>query len=66
MILPPFKETLDKYHVADKLGQLRRPRKMGLLDLRRHSGLFPAATCEAGTPQTPPHRACAFARGAGF
>jgi transcriptional regulator with XRE-family HTH domain len=37
-----LKETLDKYHVGDKLRQLRLRRKMGLVELSRHCGLSPA------------------------
>jgi transcriptional regulator with XRE-family HTH domain len=42
MVSPQLKETLDRYHVGDKLRQLRLRRKMGLVELSRHSGLSPA------------------------
>jgi transcriptional regulator with XRE-family HTH domain len=42
MVSPQVKETLDRYHVGDKLRQLRLRRKMGLVELSRHSGLSPA------------------------
>lgn len=42
MVSQHLKETLDKYHVGDKLRQLRLRRKMGLVELSRHTGLSPA------------------------
>src|SRR5271167_1355702 len=42
MVSAQLKETLDKYHVGDKLRQLRLRRKMGLVELSRHTGLSPA------------------------
>jgi len=37
-----LKETLDRYRVGEKLRALRLRRKMGLVELSRHSGLSPA------------------------
>jgi len=37
-----LKETLDGYHVGEKIKQLRLRRKMGLVELSRHTGLSPA------------------------
>jgi transcriptional regulator with XRE-family HTH domain len=42
MVSQHLKETLDKYHVGDKLKHLRLRRKMGLVELSRHTGLSPA------------------------
>ena len=42
MVAPHVKETLDGYHVGDKLKHLRMRRKMGLVELSRHTGLSPA------------------------
>lgn len=42
MVAPHLKETLDRYHVGDKLKHLRLRRKMGLVELSRHTGLSPA------------------------
>jgi quercetin dioxygenase-like cupin family protein/DNA-binding XRE family transcriptional regulator len=42
MVAPHLKETLDNYHVGDKLKHLRLRRKMGLVELSRHTGLSPA------------------------
>jgi transcriptional regulator with XRE-family HTH domain len=42
MVSPHLKETLDQYHVGDKLRHLRLRRKMGLVELSRHTGLSPA------------------------
>jgi len=42
MVSQHLKETLDKYRVGDKLRQLRLRRKMGLVELSRHTGLSPA------------------------
>jgi transcriptional regulator with XRE-family HTH domain len=42
MVSPHLKETLDKYHVGEKLKSLRLRRKMGLVELSRHTGLSPA------------------------
>jgi hypothetical protein len=42
MVASQLKETLDKYHVGDKLKHLRLRRKMGLVELSRHTGLSPA------------------------
>jgi len=42
MVSAQLKQTLDRYHVGDKLRQLRLRRKMGLVELSRHSGLSPA------------------------
>jgi transcriptional regulator with XRE-family HTH domain len=42
MVTQHLKESLDRYHVGDKIKQLRLRRKMGLVELSRHSGLSPA------------------------
>lgn len=42
MVAPHLKETLDRYHLGDKLKHLRLRRKMGLVELSRHTGLSPA------------------------
>lgn len=42
MVSPHLKEELDRYHVGDKLRSLRLRRKMGLVELGRHTGLSPA------------------------
>ncbi len=42
MVSQHLKETLDKYHVGDKLKHLRLRRKMGLVELSKHTGLSPA------------------------
>lgn len=42
MVAPHLKETLDHYHIGDKLKHLRLRRKMGLVELSRHTGLSPA------------------------
>lgn len=42
MVAPHLKETLDRYHVGDKLKHLRLRRKMGLVELGRHTGLSAA------------------------
>ncbi len=42
MIAPHLKEPLEQYHVADKLKGLRLRRKMGLVELSKHTGLSPA------------------------
>lgn len=42
MVSQHLKDTLDRYHVGDKLKQLRLRRKMGLVELSRHTGLSPA------------------------
>jgi transcriptional regulator with XRE-family HTH domain len=42
MVSQQLKETLDRYHVGDKIKQLRLRRKMGLVELSRHTGLSPA------------------------
>ena len=42
MVAPHLKETLDQYHIGDKLKHLRLRRKMGLVELSRHTGLSPA------------------------
>jgi transcriptional regulator with XRE-family HTH domain len=42
MVASHLKETLDQYHVGDKLKNLRLRRKMGLVELSRHTGLSPA------------------------
>jgi transcriptional regulator with XRE-family HTH domain len=42
MVSQHLKETLDRYHVGDKLRNLRLRRKMGLVELSRHTGLSPA------------------------
>jgi len=42
MVASHLKETLDGYHVGDKLKHLRLRRKMGLVELSRHTGLSPA------------------------
>ncbi|MGB7494678.1 MAG: XRE family transcriptional regulator [Candidatus Acidiferrum sp.] len=42
MVSPHVKEALDRYHVGEKIKQLRLRRKMGLVELGRHTGLSPA------------------------
>ena len=42
MVAPHLKETLDRYHVGDKMKHLRLGRKMGLVELSKHTGLSPA------------------------
>jgi transcriptional regulator with XRE-family HTH domain len=42
MIAGHLKQTLDQYHVGEKLKALRLRRKMGLVELSRHAGLSPA------------------------
>jgi len=42
MVSQHLKETLDRYHVGEKIKQLRLRRKMGLVELSRHTGLSPA------------------------
>jgi transcriptional regulator with XRE-family HTH domain len=42
MVSPHLKEALDRYHVGEKLRSLRLRRKMGLVELGRHTGLSPA------------------------
>ena len=42
MVASHLKETLDKYHLGEKLKHLRLRRKLGLVDLSRHTGLSPA------------------------
>jgi transcriptional regulator with XRE-family HTH domain len=42
MIAEHLKDTLDSYHVGDKLKRLRLRRKIGLVELSRHTGLSPA------------------------
>ena len=42
MLSAHLKETLDRYHVGDKLRSLRLRRKMGLVELSGHTGLSPA------------------------
>ncbi|HVO57636.1 MAG TPA: cupin domain-containing protein [Dongiaceae bacterium] len=42
MVSKALKDSLDKYHVGEKLRHLRLRRKMGLVELSRHSGLSPA------------------------
>jgi quercetin dioxygenase-like cupin family protein/DNA-binding XRE family transcriptional regulator len=42
MVAPHLKESLDRYHVGDKLKHLRLRRRMGLVELSRHTGLSPA------------------------
>ena len=42
MVAPHLKETLDQYHIGDKLKHLRLRRKMGLVELSKHTGLSPA------------------------
>lgn len=42
MVSKELKETLDRYHVGEKLRSLRLRRKMGLVELSKHSGLSPA------------------------
>jgi transcriptional regulator with XRE-family HTH domain len=42
MISQHLKESLDRYHVGEKIKQLRLRRKMGLVELSRHTGLSPA------------------------
>jgi transcriptional regulator with XRE-family HTH domain len=42
MVSEHLKETLNHYHIGDKLKQLRLRRKMGLVELSRHTGLSPA------------------------
>jgi hypothetical protein len=42
MVSKELKETLDKYQIGDKLRSLRLRRKMGLVELGKHSGLSSA------------------------
>jgi transcriptional regulator with XRE-family HTH domain len=42
MVSQHLKESLDSYHVGEKLRNLRLRRKMGLVELSRHTGLSPA------------------------
>jgi len=42
MVAPHLKETLDAYRIGEKLKHLRLRRKMGLVELSRHTGLSPA------------------------
>ena len=42
MVPQHLKDALDQYHVGDKLERLRLRRKMGLVELRKHTGLSPA------------------------
>jgi transcriptional regulator with XRE-family HTH domain len=42
MVSPHLKESLDRYRVGEKLRQLRLRRKIGLVELSRHTGLSPA------------------------
>ena len=42
MISKELKESLDKYHFGEKLRSLRLRRKMGLVELSKHTGLSPA------------------------
>ncbi len=42
MVTPHLKEMLDRYHLGEKIKQLRLRRKMGLVELSRHTGLSPA------------------------
>ena len=42
MVSKELKESLDKYHFGEKLRSLRLRRKMGLVELSKHTGLSPA------------------------
>lgn len=42
MVSQHLKESLDRYHLGEKIKQLRLRRKMGLVELSRHTGLSPA------------------------
>lgn len=42
MVAQHLKQELDRYHFGDKLRQLRLRRKMGLVELSKHTGLSPA------------------------
>jgi transcriptional regulator with XRE-family HTH domain len=42
LVTQHLKESLDRYRVGEKLKQLRLRRKMGLVELSRHTGLSPA------------------------
>lgn len=42
MVSKELKESLDKYHFGEKLRALRLRRKMGLVELSKHTGLSPA------------------------
>lgn len=42
MVSPHLKESLDRYRIGEKIKQLRLRRKMGLVELSRHTGLSPA------------------------
>jgi transcriptional regulator with XRE-family HTH domain len=42
MVSDVLKEQLDRYRVGEKLRHLRQRRKMGLVELSRHTGLSPA------------------------
>lgn len=42
MVAQHLKDELDRYHFGDKLRQLRLRRKLGLVELSKHTGLSPA------------------------
>lgn len=42
MVAQHLKKELDRYHFGDKLRHLRLRRKMGLVELAKHTGLSPA------------------------
>jgi len=42
VVAPHLKQTLDDYRIGEKLKHLRMRRKMGLVELSRHTGLSPA------------------------
>jgi transcriptional regulator with XRE-family HTH domain len=42
MLAAHLKHGLDRYHIGDKLKHLRVRRKLGLVELSRHTGLSPA------------------------
>ena len=66
MVASHLKETLDKYHVGDKLKHLRLRRKMGLVELSRHTGLSPALLSKLEHGKLYPHPAHSFPHRSGF
>src|SRR5436305_1534790 len=42
MVSKELRESLDKYHFGEKLRAMRLRRKMGLVELSKHTGLSPA------------------------
>ena len=66
MVSPHLKETLDRYHLGDKLRHLRLRRKMGLVELSRHTGLSPALLSKLEHGKAVSDAANAFAHRAGL